>query len=65
MSTSRREFWNSKAAASQEGDRLIYMVGEETVDEAREIHESDARELIQHLPELAGKDVLELASGVG
>ena len=63
-SSNRHDFWEKKAATSP-NEYLKYMVGEETLDNAQEIHESDATELVQYLPDLEGKDVLELASGVG
>lgn len=64
MSAKRVDFWEKKVAGTH-GGYLKYMVGEETEERAREIHQSDIRELCNHLPDLGGKNVLELAAGVG
>lgn len=51
--------------ASKSGDFLKIMVSEEDPELAKDIHKSDLAELASLLPDLSGKDVLELASGVG
>lgn len=51
--------------ASHSGDFLKVMVSEEDPDKAKDIHQADIEELRNLLPDLTGKDVLELAGGVG
>lgn len=62
----RRVFWENWAAKAKEsGEHVRYMLGIDDVNEATTLSESDVSEIMDILPDLTGKEVLELASGVG
>lgn len=64
-----REFWENKVTtADKHSDQkgyLKFMVGEETHESATQMHKEDVLELTRYYPDLKGKDVLELAAGIG
>lgn len=59
------EFWENKVTAADQNGYLKFMVGEETHESAIKMHEEDVMELTRYYPDLEGKDVLELAAGIG
>ncbi len=63
----REVFWNALTdEVADTGDYLTIMLGEQHLDEAAQINDSDLKELFEDLlPNLAGLEVLELASGSG
>ena len=64
---SRDVFWSTLTdEVADTGDYLTIMLGEQRLEEAAQINDSDLNELFEDLlPNLAGLEVLELASGSG